>query len=311
VAVPLAVGAQQAPLPVIGFLSGIKRDDPNIDSFRRGLAGSGYDEGRNLLIEYRFADGDYGRLPGLATELVSRNVALIVAVPSSPVALAAKAATGTIPIVFLLGADPVQLGLVASYSRPGGKITGVSVIVNSLTAKRIELLCELVPTSVLIAELVNPINRTVNEELKDARAAARALGRELLVVGASTRHEIAFVFEAISRSQAGGLVVWQEAFLYDQLQEIVGLAAIHRIPAVYAWRRFVESGGLMSYGAVVPVVYRQLGTYAARILNGERPEELPVIQPTAFELLINLKTAKALGLTIPPSLLARADEVIE
>ena len=167
------------------------------------------------------------------------------------------------------------------------------------------------PTSVLIAELVNPINLTVNEELKGARAAARALGRELLVVGASTRHEIAFAFEAISRSQAGGLVVWQEAFLYDQLQEIVGLAAIHRITAVYAWRQFVESGGLMSYGAVVPVLYRQLGTYAARILNGERPEELPVIQPTAFELLINLKTAKALGLTIPPTLLARADEVIE
>jgi len=232
VPLPLAVGAQQAPLPVIGFLSGIKRDDYTIDIFRRGLAGSGYDEGRNLLIEYRFADGDYGRLPGLATELVSRNLALIVAVPSSPVALAAKAATGTIPIVFLLGADPVQLGLVASYSHPGGKITGVSVIVNSLTAKRIELLCELVPTSVLIAELVNPINRVVDEELKEARAAARALGRELLVVGASTRHEIAFAFEAISRSQAGGLVVWQEAFLYDQLQEIVGLAAIHRIPAV-------------------------------------------------------------------------------
>jgi len=310
-AAPLAVGAEKAPVPVIGFLSSIERDDYTINGFRSGLSSLGYVEGQNILIEYRFANGDYARLPALATELVSRDVVLIAALPSSPAALAAQAATSKVPIVFLLGADPVQLGLIASYSRPGANVTGVSVIVNSLTAKRIELLCEVVPPSALIAELVNPSNRVVDEEVRAAEVAARALGRELLVVGASAKNEIALAFETISRRQAAGLVVWQEALFLEQRQEIVALAARHRVPTVYPGRRFVENGGLMSYGPVGSEFYRQVGIYAARILNGERPAEMPVIQPAVFELLINLKTAKELGLTIPPKLLARADEVIE
>jgi putative ABC transport system substrate-binding protein len=257
------------------------------------------------------ADGNYDRLSDLAAELKSLPVRLIVAVPSSPAALAAKNVTSTIPIVFFMGLDPVRLGLVASYNRPGGNVTGIVLNSNELTPKRVELLHELLPISVPIALLVNPSNPNADDMVRETQQAARAVGWELIVVGATTKSEIEAAFEAMDRQHAGGLVVWQEAYFTFERTLIVTLAARHAIPAIYGPRYFPEIGGLMSYGPNRDEMYRLTGVYAGKVLQGTKPADLPVIQPTKFELVINLKTAKALGLTIPPALLARADEVIE
>ena len=308
---PLAARAQRQAMPAIGFLSSISEEAFILAAFRRGLSDQGYVESRNVRIEYRYAHGDYDRLPALATELVSVPVAVIVTLPSSPAALAAKAATPKIPIIFSLGADVVELGLVASYNLPGGNATGVSLIPTPLTPKRLGLLDGLLPKSAPVALMVNATNRLAAAESKIAEEAARALGRELIVVPASTAGEIDAGFESMTRQGAGGLVVWQEAFLESRRDQIVALAQRHRLPAIYPIRQFPEIGGLISYGANTSETYRQVGIYTGRILKGEKPADLPMQQATKFELVINLRTAKALGIGIPPMLLAVADEVIE
>jgi putative tryptophan/tyrosine transport system substrate-binding protein len=308
---PLAARAQQPAMPVIGFLSGISLDESGVPAFRQGLSETGYQEGRNISIQYRSADGNYDRVPSLAAELKSLPVSLFVAVPSSPVALAAKKVTSTIPIVFFIGADPVQLGLVASYNRPGGNATGIVLVSDELTAKRLELLHELVTAPGPIALLINPSNPNGGDVVTAARKAARTVDRDLIVVGASTESEIESAFAAIVRQQAKGLVVWQEAYFTSQSALIVSLAKRHAVPCVYGPRLFPEVGGLMSYGANRDAMYRLLGGYTGKILQGTKPADLPVMQPTKFELVINLKTAKALRLDVPPALLATADEVIE
>jgi putative ABC transport system substrate-binding protein len=310
VAWPLTVRAQQPAMPVIGFLSSISLE--GAEAFRRGLSESGYLEGRNVSIQYRQADGNYDRLSEFAAELVSLRVSLIVASPSSPAALAARKATSTIPIVFLIGADPVQLGLVESYNRPGENATGIVFLSDELTAKRVELLNELVPPALPLAFLTNPTNPNIAKVIRDTQeAATRASGREVIVISANSKSEIEAGFDAMVRRRAGGLVVWQEAYFTLERALIIGLAAHYAIPSIYGPRLFAESGGLMSYGANRDELYRQTGVYAGRVLHGANPRELPVMQPTKFELVINLKTAKALGLNVPPALLARADEVIE
>jgi putative ABC transport system substrate-binding protein len=308
---PLAARAQQSAVPVIGFLSSISVEAYILAAFRRGLSEQGYVEGHNVTIEYRYAEGRYDRLPALATDLVSRPVNVIVAVPSSPAALAAKSATPKIPIVFFLGADVVELGLVASYNKPGGNATGVSVIATSLTPKRLELLDGLLVKSERLALLVNPTNRLVEAETKLAEEAARTLGRDLIVVGAGTEGEIDAAFDTLTRQKAGGLAVWQEAYLTGRRHQIAALVQRHRLPAIGPNRLFPEAGGLMSYGTNVSESYRQVGIYAGQILRGASPADLPVLQPTTYELVINLRAAKALGVEITPKLLAIADEVIE
>jgi putative ABC transport system substrate-binding protein len=307
---PVVALAQKSAMPVIGFLSGIARDEDGLTAFRNGLSEFGYLEGRNISIEYRHADGDYNRLSSMAAELASLPVTLIVAVPSSPVALAAKKITSTIPIVFYIGHDPVLLGLVASYNRPGGNVTGIALNTTELTSKRVELLHELVQKPGPFAFLVNPSNPNVDVIIKTTEA-ARALGRELTVIGATTKVEIEAAFDEMDRQNVRGLVVLQEAYFTSQPVLIVSLAERHAIPSIYGSRLFPEIGGLMSYGPNRNEMLRLTGRYAGKILQGTNPADLPVIQPTKYELAINLKTAKALGLTVPPSLLVRADELIE
>jgi putative ABC transport system substrate-binding protein len=308
----LAARAQQPVMPVIGFLSSTSEEAFILAAFRRGLSEQGYVEGRNVTVEYRYAEGRYEILPALATELVSRPVNVIVAMPSSPAALAAKAATAKIPIVFFLGADPIEVGLVASYNRPGGNATGVSVAdTKSLTPKRFELLDELLMKQEPLALLVNPTNRLVEEEVKIAQQAARALGRDLILVEASTESEVDAAFETLVRQKAGGLAVWQEAYFVSRRHQIASLAKRHRLPTIGSGRVFAEAGVLMSYGSNPSELNRHVGVYAGKILRGASPADLPVLQPTTYELVINITTAKALGLTIPPQLLLRADEVIE
>ena len=304
--------AQQSPSPKIGFLSSIGLEETGLAAFRRRLAEIGYVEGRNVSIEYRHADGNYDRLSKLAAELVSTPVKLIVAVPSSPAAVALQKVTSTIPVVFFMGVDPVQLGLVSSYSRPGGNMTGVVTITNELTPKRFELLHSLLPASFSIAFLVNPSNSNdYDGVVVSARQAARTLGRELVVVGASEKSEIEPAFETMKRQNVGGLVVLQEAALTQESGLITTLAARYAMPAVYGPRIFAEVGGLMSYGPDRDELYGLTGGYAGKILRGASPADLPVLQPTKFELVINLQTARVLGLTIPALLLATADKVIE
>jgi putative tryptophan/tyrosine transport system substrate-binding protein len=276
-----------------------------------GLSESGYVEGQNISIEYRYADGNYDRLSDLAAELRSLPVSLIVAVPNTPPALALKKVTSTIPVIFFIGADPVQLRLVESYNRPAGNFTGIVLFSDELLAKRVELLDELLPKAVPMAFLVNPSNPIADEAVRKTQQGARAVGRELIVLSATNKVEIEAAFEAMARQRAGGLVVWQEAYFTSQPALIVTLAARHAIPAIYGPRRFAEFGGLMSYGANRDEMFRLTGIYAGRVLRGATPADLPVLQPTEFELVINVKAAKTLGLTVPPSLLARADEVIE
>ena len=312
-AAPLAVEAQQKAMPVIGVLgTGSPSDSsgPFMGAFRQGLSEAGYVEGQNLAIEYRWAEGHYDRLPALAADLVGRKVDLIMA-SSPPSALAAKSATSTIPIVFRSGADPVGDGLVASLARPGGNLTGVSFIADELTAKRLELLSELVPRVGVIALLMNPNNATAERVIRDVQEAARTIGLQLHVLKASSESEIDTAFASLVQLHAGALVVGADPFLSGRREQLVALASRHAVPAIYAWREFADSGGLISYGASLTAAYRLVGTYAGKVLKGAKPADLPVQQPTTFELVINRKAAKALGLEVPPALVARADEVIE
>jgi putative ABC transport system substrate-binding protein len=310
---PLAARAQQPAMPVIGFLSGRSLDDSKqmMAALGQGLNEQGFVERQNVAIEYRWADGQYDRLPTLAADLVRRQVAVILAVGSVPSPLAAKAATSTIPIVFIVGGDPVKFGLVASLNRPGGNLTGVSVLSGPLTAKRVELLRELVPQAGVMACLVNPNNPEADSQLTDIRAAARTFGQEVLILNASTDDELQTAFATLVRERAAGLLIGNDAFFVLRREQLVALAARHAIPAVYFLREFATAGGLMSYGDTLTDAYRQVAVYIGRILKGTKPADLPVQQSTKVELIINLKTAKALGLEVPPTLLARADEVIE
>ncbi len=310
---PFAAHAQQKAMPVIGVLYAGPPSasyGPFMDAFRQGLSEAGYVEGQNLAIEYRWGEDNYDRLSALAADLVGRKVDLIMA-SSPPSARAAKSATSTIPIVFRGGADPVADGLVASLAHPGGNLTGVSFVPNELTAKRLELLSELVPQAGVIALLVNPNNTTAERTTRDVQEAAHTKGLRLHVLKASSESEIDTAFASLVQLHAGALIVGADPFLSTRRERLVALASRHAVPAIYAWREFVAIGGLISYGSSLIAAFRLVGAYAGKILKGTKPSDLPVEQPTKYELVINLKTAKALGLEIPPSLLARADEAIE
>jgi len=297
---------------VIGYLNSRSRDGdtPFLAAFHNGLNETGYVESQNVVIEYRWAEGQYDRLPALAADLVRRQVA-VMAATSTPAALAAKAATSTIPIVFTAAADPVAVGLVESLSRPSGNATGVSGYFSPLGAKRLELLHELVPNAAVIGVLVNPTYPDAESQSKDVQEAARMFGQEAHVVNASSEGELNAAFALLVQLKAGILLVTADAFFLSRRDQLVALAARHSIPALYWAREFVLAGGLMSYGPDIGDGYRQAGVYAGRILKGTKPGDLPVMQPTKFDLVINLTAAKALGLTVPDKLLARADEVIE
>jgi len=310
---PLAARAQQPAMPVIGFL-GAPSAAPYaryVAAVHQGLKEVGYVEHQNVAMEYRWADSQYDRLPALAADLVSRRVAVIVPIGGAPATLAAKAATSTIPIVFNLGADPIELGLVTNLNRPGGNITGIAMMIVEIETKRLELLHELAPASTSLAILLNPSNAQAQTQERDAQRAARVIGRQVLVLKAGTEHEIEMAFAALVRERAGGLLVGGDPFFTSQVTLFVVLTARHAIPTIYPWRSHVDAGGLMSYGTSVLDAYRQTGVYTGRVLKGEKPGDLPIAQPTKFELIINLKTARAVGIAIPPTLLARADEVIE
>jgi putative tryptophan/tyrosine transport system substrate-binding protein len=309
---PLAARAQQPKRPVIGYLSSISSEPEVLAGFRQGLADLGFIEGQNITVIYRYAAGQYERLPALVAELIAEQVGVIVTEPSSPAALAAKRATSTIPIVFYVGADPIGLGLISSYNRPGANVTGINVAPESLTAKRFEWLNDLVPKHVLLAELLNPNNKFfLTSEVKVANEAARTLDREVVFINASTEAEIANAFEEIARKQVGGLVVSLEAVFEKWREQIVTLANRFRVPTVYPTRQFTELGGLLSYGPNISAAHRQVGAYAGKILKGTHPADLPVMTPSKYDLVINLKTAKLLGLTVPVTLQTAADEVIE
>jgi putative ABC transport system substrate-binding protein len=310
----LAARAQQSALPVIGVLSAEWPDlfTDRLRAFRDGLNETGYIEGRNLAIEYRWAEGRNDRLSELAADLVRRHVMTIVAAGTTPGALAAKAATTTIPIVFYVGADPIEVGLVTSLSRPGGNVTGVMTLNVEVAAKRLELLHEMVPTATIVALLVNPTNMALAETItRDLEAAAHTLGLELHVLQASSEREIDAAFETLVRLRAGALVIGADAMFNSRSNQLAALTLRHAVPAIYQFREFVSAGGLLSYGSTVADTYRPLGVYTGRILKGERPQDLPVQQATRVELIINMKTAKVLDLTVPLPLLGRADEVIE
>ena len=311
---PLAARAQQTAMPVIGLLHPTSLDAlaERMGGFRQGLKDIGYVEGENVAIEYRYADNQLDRLPGLAADLVRRQVAVIAATGGPGSAFAAKEATTTIPIVFVVGDDPVRLGLVGSLARPGRNLTGINFFIVELAAKRLELLRELVPKADRVAVLVDPTNATTAEStLRDVEGAARAVGLQTQVFNVTTSRELDAAFASLMRERIDMLFVPGGAFFADRRVQLVLLATRHAIPAIYPFRGFAEAGGLMSYGASLTDAYRQLGVYAGRILKGAKPAELPVVQSTKFELVINAQAARVLGLTVPPSLLARADEVIE
>ena len=309
--VPLATRAQRPAMPVFGFLNSQSADAiaARVAGFRRGLAEEGYAEGQNVLIDYRWADDQYDRVPALAADLVRRQVQVIAA--NYPPVLAAKAATATIPIVFTSGADPVKIGLVASLNRPGANITGIHLIAVALEAKRLEILHELVPGAAPIGVLVNPKYPDADLELREIEDAAGVIRRQIEVVRASTEPEIDSAFGALAQQGTGAVLVASDPFFSSRRKQLAELAARYQLPTIYNQREYVESGGLVSYGSDFADGYRLAGAYVGKILKGAKPADLPVVQPTKYELLVNLNTAKALGLTVPQSLLVRADEVIE
>jgi putative ABC transport system substrate-binding protein len=314
IAWPLAARAQQPAMPVIGVLSSgsAKAWDYQVNALRQGLAESGYIEGQNLAIEYRWAEGHYDRLPSLAAELVSRDVAVIVATGAGGLAAqAAKAATSSIPIVFSSAVDPVKAGLVASINRPGGNATGFVQFAALLEAKRLQLLHELVPNGPAIGVLLNPSNPAAEIQTKDVHTAARSVGRQVHLVTASSEGKFDAAFAGLAQRRVGGLLVAADPFFFSRREQLIALAARYALPAIYEWREFVDAGGLMSYGNRITDAYHQIGIYCGRILRGANPADLPVVQPTKFELVINLKTAKVLGLTVPNTMQLLADEVIE
>jgi putative ABC transport system substrate-binding protein len=301
---PVTARAQQAGVPLVDLLLSTQMDDRQVGAIRQGLKDAGYIEGRNVAIKYRSGDGRFDRLPAMAAELAADAPAAIIALAPAA-ALAAKAATTTIPVVFAIGADPVDLGLVSSLNRPGGNVTGVTFFVNTLGAKRLELLRELVPSATVMGFLVNPTNPTSESQVADVRAAARERGVDLLVANAGSERDIDAAFASFVQQRVNAIVIGADSLFLSRRDQLVGLAARHALPASYNLREFVDNGGLISYGASL------VGGYAGRILKGEKPADLPVQQTVKFELAVNLKTAKALGLTVPDKLLATADEVIE
>jgi ABC-type uncharacterized transport system substrate-binding protein len=311
---PLRARAQQPAMPVVGYLNpySLSGQSDRLRGFRQGLAETGYVEGVSLAIEHRWAEGQFDRLPALAAELAHRRVAVIAATGSIAAASAAKAATTTIPVVFVVAEDPVRVGLVASLAQPGGNLTGINFLSAELVAKRLELLRELAPGTARVAVLVNPVN-AINTEttLRDVQTAARSIGLQIQVFNASTSGEINTAFASLGRERPDALFVGGDAFFNTRRVHLVNLASRHALPAAYAERVFPEIGGLMSYGTDIVDAYRQVGSYAGRILKGAKPSDLPVVQATKFELVINAESARMLGLTVPPSLLAITDEVIE
>ena len=311
---PLAARAQQPGMPVIGFLGSSSPDQfaRPLSAFRQGLSETGYVEGRNVTIEYRWADGQNDRLPELAADLIRRQVNVIAAPGSTPAALAAKAATATIPIIFQVGTDPIAAGLVASLARPAGNVTGVTNINTELVPKRLELLRELIPTANIIALLVNPTSPFITESIsKDLQSATRALGLQLHILNASTEHDFDTVFATFTKLRADVLVIAPDAMFISQSEQLGALTLRHAVPAVTQFREFAAAGGLMSYGGSFTEPTRLVGVYTGRVLKGEKPADLPVMQATKVELVINLKTAKALGINVPNTLIGRADEMIE
>ena len=309
---PHAARAQQPAMPVIGFLSGSSPQErvAMMGGFRRGLGEAGYSEGQNVAIEFRGAQGQYDRLPALAAELVRREVAVMVA-GDAPSVVVAKAATATIPIVFNMAADPIRLGIVSSLNRPGGNITGITLLAGPMPAKQFGLLHDLLPAAKTMAMLVNPNNRNAERDAATVEEAARAVGVRVLVTRAVAEADFDKVFATLAQEQAGALLVNSDIFFTSQRDRLIALTARHAIPAIFTWREFPAAGALMSYGPSLVDAYRQMGIYTGRILKGAKPADLPIVQPTKFEFIINLNTAKALGVTFSPGLLAIADEVIE
>jgi putative ABC transport system substrate-binding protein len=307
---PLAAQAQQPPVPVVGFLNSLSPDESTITAVRRGLNQTGYVEGKNVVIELRWAEGQYDRLPSFVADLIRHQVALILAI-GGPSARAAKAATSTIPIVFQIGFDPVAGGLAASLARPGGNATGTTVIGHELNVKKVELLCELVPTATIIGVLSNPSNPTYESYLQDIKTAADGRGRRTLNLNVTSERDLDSAFASLRQQGADGLVITDEPLFIGLRVQLVSLAARYKIPTIYPWREYAQAGGLISYGTNRTDGLRQVGIYAGRILKGDKPSDLPVLQPTKFETVLNLKTAKALGLDVPTVTLLRADEVIE
>jgi putative ABC transport system substrate-binding protein len=310
---PLAARAQQPAMPLVGVLSGHSSAEwgPFVAAFNQGLKEIGYIDGQNVSIQYRWADGHYDRLPALAADLVRRRVAVIAAIGGVNAALAAKAATSELPIVFVTGRDPVELGFIESLNHPGRNLTGVSMLNDELVAKRLELLRELVPKAATIAILINPDNRNHLSHTRTLEAVARAGGQQVIVISAAADRDFEPAFAMLVQRRADALVVAADPFFDSRREQIVRLTTRHAVPTIFQWREFVQAGGLASYGTSLTDVHRQMGVYTGKILKGAKPADLPVVQPTKFEMFVNLKTARALGLTVPPSILLRADEVIE